>query len=91
MNIKKLVNMFNLNMNYLVEKDDKGRWINVLRQLKEFEEKEVLEEYENILGISGVGKDPLYYLESVRRNLNLKKDQSYKTMPMPKQIKDLFK
>ena len=90
-NAKKLVNIFSLNLNRLVEHKEKHRWINVLRQLCEFEEREILEEYENILERTHGEMPRLYYLEGVRRELQIKRNQNYKSMPMPKQIKDLFK
>lgn len=83
--------IFKINLSFRVSQEHRDRWLAVINQLCDFDRKEIIEEAKRVLNLVGKDKDRLYYLEAVRRNLNLKKHESFKNEKMPKAIKDLFK
>lgn len=90
--MKRILNIFQLPLNYLIKQEFKGRWIRVLRELEEFSYDEIESEYRDILDLVGSEPHhPLYYLEAVRRTLVIKRNNKSKQDNMPKAIKDLFK
>jgi hypothetical protein len=90
MNIKRITKIFNIHPKYLILKDERERWINVLRELEKYEEGELRDELSRIINLVGDEKPRYYYLESVRRNLMISSNSKMKREDMPKAIKDLF-
>ena len=88
---KRLVRLFDLNMKVVVSHESRSRWINVIVTLSQESEKDIEREFVKVLESVGPDKPKLYYLEAVRRNLMISKNESYKREPMPKAIKDLFR
>ena len=88
---KKLISLFDLNLSYVCDHEEKNRWVNVLRSLALEDEKDIEDEFGKILDRVGPDKPKLYYVEGVRRNLMISKNERLKGGLMPKAIKDLFK
>ena len=88
--LKRIVQIFSLNMNALVEHTNKKRWLNVLNELTQHSPAEIEAELDRLL-TEFPFQNQLYYLEAVRRNLMVKRNEERKKESMPKAIKDLFK
>ena len=82
--------MFHINPNYLIKKEERGRWINVLKELEQYDYEEIRGEFEAIQRLAP-DKDRYYYLESVRRNLMVKRNDKYKRQGPASNVKEALR
>jgi len=88
---KQLMKLFDLNPRYLIGASESSKWWMTFRDYKDWEYGECLEELQNVITKVGNDNPRFYYVQAVRRNMILKKNQEHKRSSMPKAIKELFK
>lgn len=90
--IKQIINLFGIDPNYMVEKDNAKRWINALLYLQNYDLSEIktaLEEIDNRTEVTN--KSPYYYLEAVRRHFIDKHHEELKNMGVSASIKEILR
>ena len=91
MDLTKVIDMFHISPTKMVQSKDVKKYTNILRDYYRLNENEVIQAYEEIMGMVGEEKHPFFYLTSVRRRVLDKQHRAYKKAAVPKMIKDMLK
>lgn len=89
--LKRILKIFDIRANYLIEEKERDKWINVLRDLMQYPDHEIKEQYERLIKSSGPEYSRYWYLTNVRHLLIKSYNDNRKREEMLPMIKDLFK
>lgn len=91
MTAEEVLRLFKIPAAKLITHKDVGKWRLVLQDYREFDPREVEQEFQDVLDTHGCNCSTLYYLQEVRKKMLLRKHYSFKRLPMIESIRQMFK
>ena len=91
MNSEEVLKMFKIPATKLITHNDVEKWRLVLKSFRDFDLREVEEEFQDIINTHGENCSTLWYLSEVRKKMLLRNHYEFKRLPMIQSIRQMFK
>lgn len=90
MTANEVLNLFKIKPTKLISQNDLGKWRRILQDYRNYASQDVEGELKEIMDTHGDECSTLWYLSEVRKKMEIKHHNRYKSLPMPQSIKQIF-